>query len=90
MTLDRAILDGQPEGITARLVLTGDGRAEEIGCHPADAVALAVRRYAPLLGPPPPSRMLTPSAPPVRTSPLRAWLSRVRPADFRRGRGGGH
>jgi hypothetical protein len=33
-TVDRAVLDGQPEGITARLVLARDGQAEEIGATP--------------------------------------------------------
>jgi bifunctional DNase/RNase len=80
--LERAILDGQPEGITARLVLTRDGHSEELGCHPADAVALAVRRYAPLEATPAALAHAHPVDPPVEDEPLRVWLSRVTPEDF--------
>lgn len=81
-TLERAILDGQPEGITARLVLTRAGHSEELSCHPADAVALAVRRYAPLVATPAALAHARPVDPPGEDEPLRVWLSRVTPDDF--------
>ena len=87
-TLDRAILDGQPEGITARLVLTRGGRTEELGCHPADAVALAVRRYTPLVATAAALAHAHPIGPAGGDEPLRVWLSRVTPADFRDPAGG--
>jgi bifunctional DNase/RNase len=82
-TLECAIIDGQPEGITARLVLTRDGHLEELGCHPADAVALTVRRYAPLVATPAALAHAHPVEPPGPDEPLRVWLSRVTPEDFR-------
>jgi bifunctional DNase/RNase len=81
-TLERAVLDGQREGITARLVLTRDGHSEELGCHPADAVALAVRRYAPLVATPAALAHAHPVDPPGEDEFLRVWLSRVTPGDF--------
>ena len=82
VTLVRAILDGQPEGITARLVLARDGGAEELGVDPADAVALALRRYAPLMATPAALAHAHPVGPSGEDEPLRVWLSRVTPDDF--------
>jgi bifunctional DNase/RNase len=81
-TLEQAILDGQPEGITARLRLRRDGHAEELACHPADAVALALRRYAPLMATPAALAHAHPVGPIDGDEPLRVWLSRVTPDDF--------
>lgn len=83
--LEQAILDGQPEGITARLRLSREGRAEELACHPADAVALALRRYAPLMATPAAlahAHPVGPVGPVGEDEPLRVWLSRVTPDDF--------
>ena len=79
VSLRHAILDGQPEGITARLMLVREGRDEEVGCHPADAVALAVRSYAPLLATDAALAHAHPVAPQGADEPLRIWLSRVTP-----------
>ena len=88
-TLDHAILDGQPEGITARLVLARDGRSEELACHPADAVALALRRGAPLVATAA-ALVHARGVDPLRgEEPLRLWLSRVMPDDFLCDRGRG-
>jgi bifunctional DNase/RNase len=81
-TLEQAILDGQPEGITARLRLSREGHAEELACHPADAVALALRRYAPLVATPAALAHAHPVGPVGEDEPLRIWLSRVTPDDF--------
>jgi bifunctional DNase/RNase len=81
--LDRAVLDGRPEGITASLVLADGLHGEMLGCHPADAVALALRYYVPILA----TEAALAHAHPIDAAPseepLRAWLARVRPEDFR-------
>ena len=72
----------QPEGIRAPGA-TRDGQLEELGCHPADAGALTVRRYAPLVATPAALAHARPVDPPAVDEPLRVWLSRVTPDDFR-------
>ncbi|MGH2670854.1 MAG: bifunctional nuclease domain-containing protein, partial [bacterium] len=45
----RAYLEGDERGISAGLVLERDGAELLLPCHPADAVALAVRARAPIV-----------------------------------------
>jgi bifunctional DNase/RNase len=45
----RAYLEGDEWGISAGLVLERDGLELALPCHPADALALAVRARAPIL-----------------------------------------
>jgi len=45
----RAYLEGDERGISAGLVLERDGLELALPCHPADALALAVRARAPIL-----------------------------------------
>jgi bifunctional DNase/RNase len=89
----RAHLEGDERGISAGLVLERDGLEMTIPCHPADAVALAVRagkpimahdsalahaRSAPLSSQPDGAS----EPPPTALDAVQAWLDQVRPADF--------
>ena len=92
-TVVRAFLEGDERGISAGLVLERDGLEMILPCHPADAVALAVRagkpimahdsalahaRSAPVSGPTDAA-----SEPPAAAlDAVQAWLDQVRPADF--------
>jgi bifunctional DNase/RNase len=93
LAVTRTVLDGDDRGICAALVLERDGASIEVSCHPADAIALAVRTQTPIyaaagavdhacrLGPPP-------EPPPAATSPgadhadVARWLESLRPEDF--------
>lgn len=92
----RAHLEGDERGISAGLVLERDGLEMVLPCHPADAVALAVRagkpimahdsalahaRSAPLSSP----SGAAPETPPAALDVVQAWLDQVRPADFGEG-----
>ena len=76
-----ARLEGDERGICAGLVLERDGVELLLPCHPADALALAVRASAPIMAEE--SALVharsTGAAP---DDPTRDWLARVRPADF--------
>ena len=48
-TVVRAFLEGDERGISAGLVLERGGAELLMPCHPADAVALAVRARAPIV-----------------------------------------
>ncbi|MGH7368948.1 MAG: bifunctional nuclease domain-containing protein [Candidatus Rokuibacteriota bacterium] len=89
----RAHLEGDERGISAGLVLERDGLELLIPCHPADAVALAVRagkpimahdsglahaRSAPVASP----AAGDAEAPAAALDAVQVWLDRVRPADF--------
>lgn len=79
-----ATVDAEEPGIIATLALDHETRAIEVQCHPADAVALALRAGAPIYA--------TPAAlarahtlgregrPGARD--LGDWLATVRPSDF--------
>ncbi len=89
----RAHLEGDERGISAGLVLERDGLEMAIPCHPADALALAVRagkpimahdsalahaRSAPVSNPDDAAG----EPPPTALDAVQAWLDQVRPADF--------
>jgi bifunctional DNase/RNase len=89
----RAHLEGDERGISAGLVLERDGLEMAIPCHPADALALAVRagkpimahdsalahaRSAPVSNPDDAAG----EPPPAALDAVQAWLDQVRPADF--------
>jgi bifunctional DNase/RNase len=78
----RAYLEGDERGISAGLVLERDGAELVLPCHPADALALAVRARVPIVaqdsalaharsaGEKPPGDEVT------------DWLAQIRPSDF--------
>ena len=81
-TIVRACLEGDEHGISAGLIIERDGVELPLPCHPADALALAVRAGAPILAAD--SALVharsSDSAAPDPT--VRDWLDQVRPADF--------
>jgi len=85
----RAHLEGDERGISAGLVLERDGLEMAIPCHPADAMALAVRAGKPILAHDSAlaharSALLSNPGEPPAAAPdaVQAWLDQVRPADF--------
>lgn len=89
----RAHLEGDERGISAGIVLERDGLEMLIPCHPADAVALAVRAGKPIMAhdsalaharsAPVSSQSADASEPsPTALDAVQAWLDQVRPADF--------
>ncbi len=85
-SVGRAVLHHEPEGICATLVLEHPALDLVLPCHPADAIALALRARAPIYATPAAVAQACPVA------KLRAcgtdhpdvarWLERVRPDDF--------
>jgi bifunctional DNase/RNase len=83
--IERAVLDATPEGIGATLVFQRHDSDIRIECHPADAVALAVRVRAPIYATQ--AAMMhacpAPEHPDIAADASR-WLATVRPEDFGR------
>ena len=82
--LVRAHLEGDERGISAGLVLARDGLELLLPCHPADALALAVRAGKPIMAQDSALALARPAAEPPASGRdrLRRWLEQVRPADF--------
>lgn len=51
-------------------------------CHPADALALAVRARAPIMAQDSALALARPGPPPPPEDDVQGWLDRVRPGDF--------
>jgi len=81
-TVVRAFLEGDERGISAGLVLERDGAELLIPCHPADAVALAVRARAPIVAEDSALAHARSTGTPPPEDAMRNWLDQVRPADF--------
>lgn len=81
-TVVRAYLEGDERGISAGLVLERDGAELLIPCHPADAVALAVRARAPIVAEDSALAHARSTGTPPPEDATRNWLDQVRPADF--------
>jgi bifunctional DNase/RNase len=88
-TIAQAVLDGQPAGITARLVLRCEGRACEFPCHPADAVALARRAGVPILATLAAMAHAQPVPAAAAPDAVADWVAHVRPSDFEAAPGAG-
>ena len=77
-----AEIDGDHRGVWASLVLSrGDG-VFKLTCHPADALALALRVRAPILASDAALAHACPADHAVRARAVQRWLDRVSPADF--------
>jgi hypothetical protein len=78
----RAYLEGDERGISAGLVLERDGAELTLPCHPADALALAVRAHVPIVA----QDSALAHARSVGTKPpadeVADWLAQIRPSDF--------
>jgi bifunctional DNase/RNase len=81
-----AVLDACPEGIGATLVFRREGTEMAIECHPADAVAMAVRTGTPIHATAAAIALSCPAdAHPDQPDEATArWLAAVRPSDFER------
>ncbi len=77
----RARLEGDERGIAAGLVLEREGAELLLPCHPADALALAVRASAPIMAEESALAHARSTGTPPE-DPMRNWLARVRPGDF--------
>jgi hypothetical protein len=81
-----AVLDGRADGIGASLVLLRDGSEIALPCHPADAIALALRTEAPIYASPEAmAHACTLGQPRGHEAPhpdVAGWLERVKPDDF--------
>jgi len=78
----RAKIDGDPRGVSAALVLSLDERVFKLGCHPADALALALRVGAPILASDEALAHACPADPELQARVVRRWLDQLRPTDF--------
>ena len=78
----RAEIDGDPRGVSAALVLSRDERVFKLGCHPADALALALRVGAPILASDEALAHACPADPELQARAVRRWLDQLRPTDF--------
>lgn len=81
-TVVRACLEGDERGISAGLVLERDGAELLLPCHPADAVALAVRARVPIVAEDSALAHARSGGTPPPEDVMRDWLDQVRPADF--------
>ena len=95
LTVTRTVLDGGDEGICAAVVVERGGIPIEVSCHPADAVAVAVRTDSPIYataaamehacrlgdghGHPSVAESPTPGS---AFNDVSRWLDTVRPEDF--------
>jgi len=85
LELVRAEIDGDSQGVVASLVLRRVGRDLTMACHPADALALALRAKVPILASEAALAHACPADHELRAYAVRRWLDRLRPADFEEG-----
>jgi bifunctional DNase/RNase len=78
----RAEIDGDARGVSAALVLSRGERVFKFGCHPADALALALRVGAPILASDVALAHACPADPELQARAVRRWLDQLRPTDF--------
>ena len=78
----RAEIDGDARGVSAALVLSRGERVFKFGCHPADALALALRVGAPILASDEALAHACPADPELQARAVRRWLDQLRPTDF--------
>jgi bifunctional DNase/RNase len=82
LELVRAEIDGDQQGVNASLVVRRDGHDMAMTCHPADALALALRARVPILASDAALVHACPADNELRAQAVRRWLDRLRPADF--------
>jgi len=82
LELVRAEIDGDHQGVNASLVIRRAGRDLAMVCHPADALALAVKAQVPILASDAALAHACPADHELRARAVRRWLDRPRPADF--------
>jgi bifunctional DNase/RNase len=78
----RAEIDGDHQGVIASLVFRRDGRDFALPCHPADAMALALRARTPILASDAALAHACPADHELRANAVRRWIDRLSPSDF--------
>ena len=63
-------------------MLSRDERIFKLGCHPADALALALRVGAPILASDHALAHACPADPEVQARAVQRWLDQLRPTNF--------
>ena len=82
LELVRAEIDGDQQGVSAALVVRHAGHELTMVCHPADALALALRANVPILASDAALAHACPADQELRAHTVRRWLDGVSPADF--------
>jgi bifunctional DNase/RNase len=82
LELVRAEIDGDQQGVNASLVVRREGHDLAMTCHPADALALALRAEVPILASDAALAHACPADHELRAQSVRRWLDQLRPADF--------
>ena len=85
LNVSRAEIHGDADGVRASLVLAQGSIDVALPCHPADAMAMAVRMGAPILAADTALAHACPADPALRAETLRRWLDGLRPEDFAEG-----
>ncbi len=80
--VSRAEIHGDERGVRATLVYERDGADVAFDCHPADAMAIALRSKAPILAADSALAHACPVNGELRPRAVRRWLSDVSPSDF--------
>jgi bifunctional DNase/RNase len=83
-----AEIDGDDRGVWASLVIARAGRVLRLTCHPADALALALRARAPILASEGALAHACPADRELRDRVVRRWIERLSPSDFDEGTAG--
>lgn len=78
----RAYLEGDERGISAGLVLERDGAELVLPCHPADALALAVRAHVPIMAQDSALAHARSAGAKPPADEVADWLARIHPSDF--------
>jgi len=82
-TVTRAVLDCESDGIYATLVLDRQGVPIVLRCHPADAIAVALRAQVTIHATAAALAHACPLTVEEREGEIERWLRDVRPDDFR-------
>src|SRR5262249_40802338 len=76
-----AEINGDERGVSAALLLSRGERVFKFGCHPANALALALRVGAPILASDEALAHACPADPQLRARAVRRWLEQLSPTD---------
>ena len=78
----RAEIHGDAHGVRAELVLARGAMDVTLPCHPADAMAIAVKAGAPILAADTALAHACPADQVLRAESVQRWVDGLRPADF--------
>jgi hypothetical protein len=78
----RAEIDGDDRGVSASIVFRQGALDLSLACHPADAMALALRAGAPIFASDSALARGCAADPELRAQAVQRWLDRLTPSDF--------